>query len=158
MAARVERIEHRGAVGAVRLARLTAQIQRAGGVEPSGRTEIACRPGDFVLAPRGIPHAYRVGERPARWLVMSSPAGFERFVVAVAALDKRDPVTLTALAAEHDIEISALPACFRSSLAIACDASGYRAARGRFVALDDEDRLAGAGVSCPARASLSVRG
>ena len=71
--------------------------------------EIHAGPGDCVLAPRGIPHAYRVGERPARWLVMSSPAGFERFVGSVAALDDLDPAVLTAVAAEHDIEILGPP-------------------------------------------------
>ena len=71
--------------------------------------EVRCGPGDFVLAPRGIPHAYRVGERPARWLVTCSPAGFERFVAAVAACEQPDPATLTALAAEHEIEILGPP-------------------------------------------------
>ena len=71
--------------------------------------EIQAGPGDCVFAPRGIPHAYRVGERPARWLVMSSPAGFERFVAAVAALEDLDPAVLTAVAAEHEIEILGPP-------------------------------------------------
>ncbi len=71
--------------------------------------QVECVPGDFVLAPRGIPHAYRVGERSARWLVISSPAGFERFVAAVAALDEVDPATLAAVAAEHQIEILGPP-------------------------------------------------
>ncbi len=71
--------------------------------------EIVCRPGDYVLAPRGVPHAYRVGERPARWLVMSSPAGFERFVGAVSALGEVDPTVLTKVAAEHEIEILGPP-------------------------------------------------
>lgn len=71
--------------------------------------QIDCLPGDCVLAPRGIPHAYRVGGRPARWLVMSSPAGFERFVGSVAALADLDPATLTAVAAEHEIEILGPP-------------------------------------------------
>src|SRR5215831_8622686 len=33
--------------------------------------EIRLEPGEFVLAPRGIPHAYRVGSEPARFLVLS---------------------------------------------------------------------------------------
>ncbi len=70
---------------------------------------IDAQPGDFVLAPRGVPHAYRVGDAPARWLVTSTPAGFERFVAAVAQLDELDPETLTAIAAEHDIEILGPP-------------------------------------------------
>lgn len=71
--------------------------------------EIHAGPGDCVFAPRGIPHAYRVGERPARWLVMSSPAGFERFVADVAALDDLDPAVLAGVAAEHEIEILGPP-------------------------------------------------
>jgi quercetin dioxygenase-like cupin family protein len=71
--------------------------------------EIKCGPGDFVCAPRGIPHAYRVGDRPARWLIVSAPAGFERFVAAVAGAGAVDPETLTRIAAEHDIEILGPP-------------------------------------------------
>jgi mannose-6-phosphate isomerase-like protein (cupin superfamily) len=71
--------------------------------------EIDCQPGDFMLAPRGVPHTYRVGERPARWLVLSSPAGFERFVSAVSRLEEVDPVSLTAAAGEHQIEILGPP-------------------------------------------------
>ena len=66
-------------------------------------------PGDFLLAPRGIPHTYRVGEEPCHWLVVSQPAGFERFVEAVARLDAPDPERLAAIAAEHDIEILGPP-------------------------------------------------
>lgn len=71
--------------------------------------EVTCGPGDFVLAPRGVPHTYRVGERPARWLVLSSPAGFERFVIAASSLGAPDPKTLAAVAAEHRIEILGPP-------------------------------------------------
>lgn len=70
---------------------------------------ISCRPGDFVVAPRGVPHAYRVGETPARWLVVSSPAGFERFVSAVSRLEEPDPARLAAVAADHRIEILGPP-------------------------------------------------
>jgi quercetin dioxygenase-like cupin family protein len=65
--------------------------------------------GDFLLAPRGIPHSYRVGDEPCHMLVVSQPAGFERFVAAVARLDEPDPETLSAVAAEHDIEILGPP-------------------------------------------------
>lgn len=65
--------------------------------------------GDFVFAPRGVPHTYRVGTAPARWLVTSTPAGFEQFVVAVAELGDKDPQTLAAVAAKHDIEILGPP-------------------------------------------------
>lgn len=74
---------------------------------PEGRTDL--EPGDYVVAPRGVPHAYRVGDETARWLVTSTPAGFERFVADVAALENADPETLTAIGAEHGIEILGPP-------------------------------------------------
>jgi quercetin dioxygenase-like cupin family protein len=71
--------------------------------------EIALRPGEFVLAPRGVPHTYRVGEAPARWLVLSTPAAFEQLVQDVAALDELAPDVLTTTAATHGIEILGPP-------------------------------------------------
>ncbi|MGZ6643672.1 MAG: cupin domain-containing protein [Solirubrobacteraceae bacterium] len=71
--------------------------------------EVALRPGDFFLAPRGVPHCYRVGDAPARMVVLSTPAGFEAFVQAVSALPEVDPEILTATAAEHGIEILGPP-------------------------------------------------
>jgi quercetin dioxygenase-like cupin family protein len=70
---------------------------------------IDLEPGDFVLAPRGVPHTYRVGDEPAHVLTTSTPSGFERFVLAVAGLEQLDPAALTAVAAEHDIEILGPP-------------------------------------------------
>ena len=72
-------------------------------------TERTVGPGEFVRAPRGVPHTYRVGEQPCHWLVVSQPAGFERFVAAVAALDSPGPETLAAVAAEHRIELLGPP-------------------------------------------------
>jgi mannose-6-phosphate isomerase-like protein (cupin superfamily) len=71
--------------------------------------EVTLRPGEFVLAPRGVPHTYRVGEVPARWLNVSTPAGFEQFVVDAAALDELTPETLGAAAAARGIEILGPP-------------------------------------------------
>lgn len=71
--------------------------------------ERTLRAGEFALTPRGVPHTYRVGDRPARALVVSTPAGFERFVAAVAALDELTPERLGATAADHDIEILGPP-------------------------------------------------
>jgi quercetin dioxygenase-like cupin family protein len=73
-----------------------------------GRT-IELGPGEFALAPRDVPHTYRVGDEPARVLVTSTPSGFERFVAAIAALPEVDPAALTAVAAEHGIEILGPP-------------------------------------------------
>ena len=71
--------------------------------------ERTARAGDLLLAPRGIPHSYRVGDEPCHWLVVSQPAGFERFVAAVSHLEAPDPDRLAAIAAEHDIEILGPP-------------------------------------------------
>lgn len=71
--------------------------------------EVALGPGEFFLAPRGIAHSYRVGSQPARWLVISSPAGFERFVADVATLEQADPEALAAVAERHGIEILGPP-------------------------------------------------
>ena len=71
--------------------------------------EVTLGAGDFFLAPRGVPHAYAVGERPARWLVTSSPAHFEAFVRDVAAAGPLEPPALGALAAQHQIEILGPP-------------------------------------------------
>jgi quercetin dioxygenase-like cupin family protein len=65
-------------------------------------------PGEYAVAPRGVPHAYRVGDRRARWLVTST-GGFERFVAAVAGLGAPDPAQLAAVAGAHDIEILGPP-------------------------------------------------
>ena len=65
--------------------------------------------GDYVLAPHGVPHTFRVGEHAARWLTVSLPAGHERFVAAVSALSAPDPIQLLRIAAEHGIEILGPP-------------------------------------------------
>ena len=74
-----------------------------------GGRELALRPGEFVLAPRGVPHTYRVGDAPARWLNVSMPSGFEQFVEDVAALDEQTSEALAAAAAERGIEILGPP-------------------------------------------------
>ena len=71
--------------------------------------EIALRPGEIVLAPRGIPHTYQVGDSAVRWLVLSTPAGFEGFVAHVAAFDPVTPEALTATGAVYGIEILGPP-------------------------------------------------
>jgi mannose-6-phosphate isomerase-like protein (cupin superfamily) len=71
--------------------------------------EITLKAGDFMLAPRGVPHTYRVGDSPARYLNVTTPAGFEQFVREVAALEEPTPDALSATAARHDIEILGPP-------------------------------------------------
>jgi hypothetical protein len=56
-----------------------------------------------------VPHTYRAGDDGARWLVSSTPAGFEHFVAGAAALEAPTPDAVAAVAAEHDIEILGPP-------------------------------------------------
>ncbi len=70
--------------------------------------EVTLRAGDFFLAPRGVPHTYRVGEAPAKWLVTHTES-FADFVLAVSELPEPDPASLAAVAAERQIEILGPP-------------------------------------------------
>lgn len=80
---------------------------------------IELEPGASFLAPRDVPHAYRVESELARWLVSCSPAGFERFVGEVgepAAVEELPPLgrpndagALAAAAAGYGIEILGPP-------------------------------------------------
>ena len=45
-----------------------------------GHQEVSVGPGQALLAPRDIPHTYRVDSDRARWLVINSPSGFEQFL------------------------------------------------------------------------------
>ena len=52
-----------------------------------GDHEIEAGPGDLVLKPRGVPHAFwNATDAPARLLEIISPAGFERFFDELGAL------------------------------------------------------------------------
>jgi quercetin dioxygenase-like cupin family protein len=88
-----------------------------------GPERIELEPGQFALAPHGIPHTYRVESKEARWLVTSSDASFDRFVRAYgepAAEDRLpgpsepDLDRLNALAAEHGIELLGPPGALPS--------------------------------------------
>ena len=82
--------------------------------------------GQAALAPREIPHSYRVESEQAHWLVITTPAGFDSFVREVAEpapADERppagrphDPAALAPAAAKVGIEIlgppGALPAAY----------------------------------------------
>ena len=70
------------------------------GVELDGRVSVA-RPGDLVLKPRGVPHAFwNAGDVPARMLEVVTPAGFERYFERLGELLAVDgPPALEALAA-----------------------------------------------------------
>jgi quercetin dioxygenase-like cupin family protein len=49
-----------------------------------GDEQIVVGTGQAAFAPRDVPHAYRVESEEARWLVMTTPAGFDTFVREVA--------------------------------------------------------------------------
>jgi mannose-6-phosphate isomerase-like protein (cupin superfamily) len=72
-------------------------------------------PGDLVVKPRGIPHAFwNAGDEPARLLELISPAGFEGYFRALAPLlaaPERDEVAIGAVVAAHelDIDFSTIP-------------------------------------------------
>ena len=79
-----------------------------------GEERFTVGPGGYVFGPRAIPHGFRnAGATPARMLLMATPAGFERFVRALAvpagpgALPPGPPDMgqLMAAAAEYRMEI-----------------------------------------------------
>lgn len=68
-------------------------------------------PGAFIYGPRGVAHGFRaIGERPARMLIICTPAGFERFMIEQATPlgeppPRPDMKRLVELAERHGIEI-----------------------------------------------------
>lgn len=79
------------------------------GVELDGETSVAV-PGDLVLKPRGVPHAFwNAGEAPARFLEVITPGGFEEYFAALAEVLAADgPPDLdriTAVAERYGLEI-----------------------------------------------------
>jgi quercetin dioxygenase-like cupin family protein len=51
----------------------------------AGDERIQGRPGSFVQIPRGTPHAFKnESARPARMLILCTPAGFEKFMAEFA--------------------------------------------------------------------------
>jgi quercetin dioxygenase-like cupin family protein len=76
--------------------------------------------GEGMLAPRGVPHTLRVGDSEARWLVTSTPAGFEGYVRAIGTPEPStampDPEELTRVAALHGIEILGPPGMLPADL------------------------------------------
>jgi mannose-6-phosphate isomerase-like protein (cupin superfamily) len=75
--------------------------------------------GQAALAPRAVPHSYRVESEQARWLVITSPAGLDAFIREVAepaaaeelppAGRPQDPAALGQAAAKVGIEILGPP-------------------------------------------------
>jgi mannose-6-phosphate isomerase-like protein (cupin superfamily) len=85
----------------------------------AGGEQRVLSPGKAALAPRDVPHAYRVESDEARWLVITTPAGFDAFVREVAepapadelppAGRPFDPAALAQAAAKVGIEILGVP-------------------------------------------------
>jgi len=69
-----------------------------------GSEEMEATPGSYFFQPRGTPHGFCVaGDMPARFLYMTIPAGFDKFVLEQELLaQKSDPETD---AARYKIEI-----------------------------------------------------
>lgn len=84
---------------------------------PGEHVELAA--GDTFVAPRDVPHVYRVESESARWLVFCEPAGFDAFVretsetAPVAELPPagrpHDPDALATAGARHGIELLGPP-------------------------------------------------
>ena len=70
-----------------------------------GDEEFVAKPGDLVLKPRGVPHAFwNAGDQPARLLEVITPGGFEGYFSRLAEILRPgavpDMAALGALAAE----------------------------------------------------------
>lgn len=79
------------------------------GVQIGEQTSIA-GPGDLVLKPRGVPHAFwNPGDGPARLLEVISPGGFEGYFTrlgeVLAAGPQPDMEALARVAADYGLEI-----------------------------------------------------
>ena len=79
----------------------------------SGDREVVLGAGGYITKPRGEAHAmWNAGSEPARMIEVISPAGFELFfrgVVDLLESGDADPERGAALAAEHGLEMVAVP-------------------------------------------------
>jgi quercetin dioxygenase-like cupin family protein len=78
-----------------------------------GDERVRARAGSVVHLPRGVPHAFVVESQRARFLVVVSPAGHERFFAAAGAQQPLplppDPAALAATAAAYGVEFLGPP-------------------------------------------------
>jgi quercetin dioxygenase-like cupin family protein len=85
-----------------------------------GGETIVAPAGGFVFGPKGIPHTFTVSSEEARFLLVTEPAGFEKFMRAVgepaarleippAPTEPPDVAALTEAAAAFGIEITGPP-------------------------------------------------
>jgi quercetin dioxygenase-like cupin family protein len=85
--------------------------------QPGRRQEAGA--GEALFAQRGIPHTFEVlGDEPAQYLVIATPAGFEEFVTEVArpaewqglpGTGELDPQHIAAVAARYGITLLGPP-------------------------------------------------
>jgi hypothetical protein len=80
-----------------------------------GPDELEAGPGDLVVKPRRVPHAFwNAGDQPARLLELISPAGFEHYFRGLAPLlatPERDEAAIGEIVTRYnlDIDFSTIP-------------------------------------------------
>ncbi|MBM3941552.1 MAG: cupin domain-containing protein [SAR202 cluster bacterium] len=73
-----------------------------------GENVVTGTPGSFVLIPRGVMHTFsKVGDAPAKLLVIISPPGFEQFFKEIHGVTDMDAVMDAAQ--RHNLEIIGPP-------------------------------------------------
>lgn len=80
-----------------------------------GDERIEAGPGTWAFGPRGVPHGFRVtGNAPARLLLLTTPSGFDQFIVEMSepATDQSHPPTtppdlekMMAVARKYHLEV-----------------------------------------------------
>jgi quercetin dioxygenase-like cupin family protein len=74
-----------------------------------GRDVLEAGPGDLVVKPRGVPHAFwNAGDHPARLLELISPAGFENYFRELAPLlaaTPRDEAAIGEIVTRYQLDI-----------------------------------------------------
>jgi quercetin dioxygenase-like cupin family protein len=63
----------------------------------AGETTTELGPGGYAMVPRGTPHTYTIaGAEVARFLVILSPPGYERFFTELSEVTEQGLITVTA--------------------------------------------------------------
>lgn len=79
-----------------------------------GDKKFTAKKGDTIFAPRGVAHTYRyIGKPPGRLMCVITPAGFEGFFEAIAALtpqQQQEIPRVLEIAAKFGLEILPPPA------------------------------------------------
>ncbi|HWB95985.1 MAG TPA: cupin domain-containing protein, partial [Bryobacteraceae bacterium] len=82
-----------------------------------GDRRIHAKPGDFLLAPRDIPHCFQnVGQTTGRKLVIVQPSGLELFFADIAAVaGPPDPAKMVPIFHQYGLELLGPPMALRQS-------------------------------------------